>query len=446
MPTLERCLKSPPAGRPLERITAAGRAWGAYPIPTLHLPWSRPGSPAAAGRGLGQGYTEAEGAGGIAERVGDQGKTHVHVDGWPTHRRGNGFRDGSNASSLELEGGKSKRRTQGQARPKGRMNKSIVGPNPSRAIHPSFITSHARPPYAYVPTLYLPYTLCLPYAYPVPTLHPAQSLPRALDLTLTCRRPGRHHPSQGLPYTYPRAPQNSHRLPCTYPRALRKSMAYPTPMPTLYLPYTYPTLAARLPCTYPGAADDSRVAAPSGPWPSVSPSPSLSLPLPPRRAHASQDLRQSSPPPPPRLPWSSPWTLARPPWGSSERAGEPACQAWARGRVAIFRKKILYGIPPKSTHGKAAYPIATLELDARARAPTLELPRIRVAAAQSSLSLWAPTTTTSHTSPLRGPPWEARETSGKSRRRTAYPQQIVTTRLLYCLQDRFAQLSRLQRI
>jgi hypothetical protein len=34
----------------------------------------------------------------------------------------------------------------------------------------------------------------------------------------------------------------------------------------------------------------------------------------------------------------------------------------------------------------------------------------------------------------------------KSRRRRAYPQQIVTTRLLYCLQDPFAQLSRLQRI
>lgn len=40
----------------------------------------------------------------------------------------------------------------------------------------------------------------------------------------------------------------------------------------------------------------------------------------------------------------------------------------------------------------------------------------------------------------------AERTLGKSRRRTAYPQQIVTTRLLYCLQDRFAQLSRLQRI
>jgi hypothetical protein len=49
------------------------------------------------------------------------------------------------------------------------------------------------------------------------------------------------------------------------------------------------------------------------------------------------------------------------------------------------------------------------------------------------------------TLPLRWPRL-AERTLGKSRRRTAYPQQIVTTRLLYCLQDRFAQLSRLQRI
>ena len=48
--------------------------------------------------------------------------------------------------------------------------------------------------------------------------------------------------------------------------------------------------------------------------------------------------------------------------------------------------------------------------------------------------------------PLRRPSRGRSETLGKSRRRTAYPQQIVTTRLLYCLQDRFAQLSRLQRI
>ena len=50
----------------------------------------------------------------------------------------------------------------------------------------------------------------------------------------------------------------------------------------------------------------------------------------------------------------------------------------------------------------------------------------------------------SATPPTR--PRLAGHTLGKSRRRTAYPQQIVTTRLLYCLQDRFAQLSRLQRI
>lgn len=41
---------------------------------------------------------------------------------------------------------------------------------------------------------------------------------------------------------------------------------------------------------------------------------------------------------------------------------------------------------------------------------------------------------------------EALKFMRKSRRRRAYPQQIVTTRLLYCLQDPFAHLSRLQRI
>jgi hypothetical protein len=46
----------------------------------------------------------------------------------------------------------------------------------------------------------------------------------------------------------------------------------------------------------------------------------------------------------------------------------------------------------------------------------------------------------------RDPYIAACRNTGKSRRRRAYPQQIVTTRLLYCLQDPFAQLSRLQRI
>ena len=50
------------------------------------------------------------------------------------------------------------------------------------------------------------------------------------------------------------------------------------------------------------------------------------------------------------------------------------------------------------------------------------------------------------TTPLTQPAPRRAVKSEKSRRRRAYPQQIVTTRLLYCLQDPFAQLSRLQRI
>jgi hypothetical protein len=52
----------------------------------------------------------------------------------------------------------------------------------------------------------------------------------------------------------------------------------------------------------------------------------------------------------------------------------------------------------------------------------------------------------SHVFPRLEPAPRRAVVSGKSRRRRAYPQQIVTTRLLYCLQDPFAQLSRLQRI
>ena len=48
------------------------------------------------------------------------------------------------------------------------------------------------------------------------------------------------------------------------------------------------------------------------------------------------------------------------------------------------------------------------------------------------------------TSPSASPSSGVRD--GKSGRRTAYPQRIVATRPLYRLQDRFAQLSRLQRI
>ena len=89
------------------------------------------------------------------------------------------------------------------------------------------------------------------------------------------------------------------------------------------------------------------------------------------------------------------------------------------------------------------------------RRPTLHCP------APSPCRGWPAVGDRSPSLPRPSPPRPTRELAGptpiqprfpelalgrKSRRRTAYPQQIVTTRLLYCLQDRFAQLSRLQRI
>lgn len=211
-----------------------------------------------------------------------------------------------------------------------RSNEQIDSRPQSVSCHSSIVHHIPRSPAlrlrAYpIPTLHLMPTLYLPCTYPTPgpkpTARPRPNPNLSPTRTPAASQPGGHHPSQGLPYTYPRAPQNSPRLPCTYPGALRKSMAYPTPMPTLYLPYTYLTLAARLPCTYPGAADDSRVAAPLGPWPSVSPSLSLSLlgaPTPPK-------ISANPPPPPPAYPGAplgpSPGPLRGPP---SARANRPA--------------------------------------------------------------------------------------------------------------------------
>jgi hypothetical protein len=261
-----------PAGR--SRESRRGQGLGGlpctYPVPTLYLPYTCPAptlEPPWVARGRRQGpWPGIYGSRGVRRHSGTgwrPGETHVHVDGWPTHRRGTGSQVGQMLRCWKRKKKRSKKRTRCQARPKGRMNKSIVGPNPSRAIHPSLVTSHARPPYAYAyaPTLYLPYTSCLPCTYPVPTLHPALYLYLTVTVTVTVTL------TRSPATTRPRG------LPCTYPTALRNSLAYPTPMPTLYLPYTYPiptlylpytypiptlylpctcpTLAARLPCTYP---------------------------------------------------------------------------------------------------------------------------------------------------------------------------------------------------
>ena len=95
---------------------------------------------------------------------------------------------------------------------------------------------------------------------------------------------------------------------------------------------------------------------------------------------------------------------------------------------------------PQNDQAQPAYPIPTLSSQTNQVRPAYPLPLLPLPNHQHIPAYPAPLLFT----PTQ--PRLAEHTLGKSRRRTAYPQQIVTTRLLYCLQDRFAQLSRLQRI
>jgi hypothetical protein len=176
--------------------------------------------------------------------------------------------------------------------------------------------------------------------------------------------------------------------------------------------------------------------------------------------------------------------LGRAPRRPCGREGGAGRQSWARGRVLVFRKIIYYVFSAKSTHEKNAYPTPTLEEAAEgegqeARHTHTHRPARRTRAKEETRKKREKDKTEKNRKkqkrrakgetptlepgrrgqrpdqlffksrpfiPLRRPSRGRSETLGKSRRRTAYPQQIVTTRLLYCLQDRFAQLSRLQRI
>lgn len=174
---------------------------------------------------------------------------------------------------------------------------------------------------------------------------------------------------------------------------------------------------------------------------------------------------------------------------SSDRAGGAGRQSWARGRILIFRKIIYYVFSAKSTHEKTptlylpyTYPrggrergkleargweLETSKAEKKAKGKKKIKRNEKLEKKRKGMKSWKrakrrnaypragraqPKARPSplepgRSSPLRRPlPAGESETLGKSRRRTAYPQQIVTTRLLYCLQDRFAQLSRLQRI
>ena len=225
---------------------------------------------------------------------------------------------------------------------------------------------------------------------------------------------------------------------------------------TLYLPWSGLPLT-RLPYTYPGAGKPAPPRLPGRLTRRTRPF----SPLPPR-APRPPGLTKT-PRPPPTLELAP--DPGRAPRGACERAGDLGCPAWARGPIRIFRKNNLYGKTAKSTHGTSALGSPTLELpwSPRARAnpdgerqtnaqgrrgerrlPWSPGPTYPTPPRGGKVERSQPTKTKRTREPLRAPPRE--DVLGKSRRSTAYPQQIVTTRLLYCLQDRFAQLSRLQRI
>ena len=113
-----------------------------------------------------------------------------------------------------------------------------------------------------------------------------------------------------------------------------------------------------------------------------------------------------------------------------------------RRPVFLFRKTILRLDSEKTTHGR-------LPLRARPRktpSPPTAPATVR-RAPDSNLGTAATAEAAAEQPPERSPHVGCcAAVVVKSRRRRAYPQQIVTTRLLYCLQDPFAQLSRLQRI
>ena len=274
-----------------------------------------------------------------------------------------------------------------------------------------------------------------------------------------------------LPWSYPGA-----RRPCIRVRVCESpTLELPwsdVPVCMKRLPWSYPgaTLelpctclpCTRLPCTYPGARTPALPRLPGRlPPPDLAVFPSPSLPSP----RAPQGPRVSQNPPAPRLPWSSPWTLAGPLEGAADGRATWAAGLGLAVQFAFSAKVICMGNRPNrltAERARRAYPGATLEPagederthtvpgeSAQGRRGERRLPWSRSPAyptppRRGKVERSQPTKPNAPENPYAPPPRE--DVLGKSRRSTAYPQQIVTTRLLYCLQDRFAQLSRLQRI
>ena len=233
-------------------------------------------------------------------------------------------------------------------------------------------------------------------AYPTPDLHP-RTLPTTAEATA---------PPARLPYTRPRH---------TSAHALRPG---PPGRPTLHPPYTYPAPTlhsapeqtgqprARPQRTYPTPA-----ALPNRPPSRVPSRPAYPAPLTLHRATAY-------------LPYTSSHTAP------SQPASQPATGA-SPGSPTLHPAPLVRS-PSLSSRDQVKVGAAD-----PAPQPTYPTPRPGQAEKDSA-------TNTPQVLPRKARP--RRALAGKSRRRRAYPQQIVTTRLLYCLQDPFAQLSRLQRI
>ena len=124
-----------------------------------------------------------------------------------------------------------------------------------------------------------------------------------------------------------------------------------------------------LPCTYPGAEAPALPRLPGRlprrTWPFFPSSSSLPAALrPPPPPRAPQGPRVSQKPPAPRLPWSSPWTLAGPLEGAANGRA-----TWAAGfglavQFAFSAKRICMGNRPNrltAQRAGSAYPGATLE-------------------------------------------------------------------------------------
>lgn len=301
---------------------------------------------------------------------------------------------------------------------------------------PYNVTSHAGSPSG------LPYTIPDTSAASLPRPPPGRPTPYV-------------HPGPDPPLPPSRLPHP--RLPCTHP-------ALP--------PATYPPRSARR-----GGVTSALLpirALPPRPRP---PPPGLFTtpgnPCPPGKKPFAAPLSALPPAQPPRagLPYNDAptWAAPRSPAGQPTPAAYP--RELLRGHIYIFIRapyppSLLVDAPPPE---RPRVPPASTRA-APPQTPTLyplrggPSPQRRLASASPPLFLSPRSFACLPPSPLlvlfsslfpckAHPPEREQEAlfswpalAGKSRRRRAYPQQIVTTRLLYCLQDPFAQLSRLQRI